>query len=258
MTPASARQPDFEGAAPLRPNPVGNVLAIASVVVLELCRRKDVYVLFILTAVITAIMGSVSFFEMENVSRYLREICLFLIWISSLVIAVVTTARQIPAEREQRTLFPLLAKPVTRHEVVIGKFAGCWLATGLALVMFQALLLHWFMLGIICALSLLGSVVLAAPSSTNTIVLIVAAGLLLVGRHLNKVALGLEEPGQSIVYALYYLLPHLEFFDLRDLIIHGWGLVRWPVVGGAVVYALAYITLFLSLACLAFRRKAVN
>lgn len=276
--PASARLPELN-APSVHPNRVGNILAIASVVVTELCRRKDFYVLFILTALITLVMGSVSFFDMENVSRYLREICLFLIWVSSLVITVVTTARQLPAERENRTLFPLLAKPVTRHEVVLGKFAGCWLATGLTLLVFytffglvsglrehdwpvlnylQAVLLHWFMLGIVCALTVLGSVVLAAPSSTNTIVLIVTAGLLLVGRHLNKVALSLDEPGQSIVYALYYVVPHLEFFDLRDLIVHGWGLVSWVVVGGAIGYALVYITLFLSLACLAFRRKAVN
>jgi hypothetical protein len=122
----------------------------------------------------------------------------------------------------------------------------------------QALLLHWFMLGIVCALTILGSVVLAAPSSTNTIVLVIAVGILLVGRHLNKVALGLDEPGQTLLYGIYYLLPHLELFDLRDLIIHDWPLVRWPIFGGAAAYALVYMTLFLSLACLAFRRKPIH
>ena len=88
--------------------------------------------------------------------------------------------------------------------------------------------------------------------------LVVTTGILLVGRHLNQVALTLDEPVQSIVYALYYALPHLEFFDLRDLIIHGWGLVRWTVFAGATAYSLVYITLFLAVACLVFRRKAVN
>ena len=40
----------------------------------------------------------------ENIVRYLKEICLFLIWGASLVITITTAARQIPAEREQRTL----------------------------------------------------------------------------------------------------------------------------------------------------------
>ena len=54
--------------------------------------------------------------------------------------AVGTTARQIPAERENRTIFPLLAKPVTRAQVVAGKFLGCWLACGMALVVFYLFL----------------------------------------------------------------------------------------------------------------------
>lgn len=275
--PAPAGLPETAPAP--RTSPTGNVLAVASIVIKELYRRKDFYVLFVLTALITLVMGSVNFFSQDNVVRYLKEICLFLIWVASLVIAVTTTARQIPSEREQRTLFPLLAKPITRSQLLLGKFAGCWLAAGLALAVFyfffgvvaglreqdwpvlhyaQALFLHWCMLGIVCALTLLGSLVLAAPSSTNTIVLVVTTGILLVGRHLNKVALTLDEPLQSVVYTLYYLMPHLEFFDLRDLIIHGWGLVRWTVVAGATAYAFVYMTLFLSLACLVFRRKAVH
>lgn len=276
-TPLSSAQPEPRQAA--CPSSAGNVLAVASIVIKELYRRKDFYVLFVLTALITLVMGSVNFFQQDNVVRYLKEICLFLIWVSSLVITVATTARQVPAEREHRTLFPLLAKPISRSQFLLGKFFGCWLAAGLALILFyaffglvaglrehdwpvahyaQALALHWFMLGIVCAMTLLGSLLLAAPSSTVTIVLVVTTGILLVGRHLNKVAVTLDEPLQSIVYGIYYLLPHLELFDLRDLIVHGWGLVHGSVLGGAVAYAVVYITLFLTAACLAFRRRAIN
>ncbi len=256
-----------------------NVFAIAGVVLKEMYRRKDFYVLFVLTVLITMVMGSVSFFNQDNIARYLKEICLFLIWAASLVIAITTTARQIPAERESRTLFPLLAKPVTRNQLVIGKFFGCWFAAGLSLLMFyvffgvvagakehewpivnyaQAMVLHWFMLGIVCALTMLGSIVFAAPSSNNVITLIVTVGILLVGRHLNKVALKMEEPGQTIVYALYFAIPHLELFDVRDLIVHNWGLIPWGVCAAAIGYAAVYSAIFLALACLLFRRKAIN
>jgi len=256
-----------------------NVLAIAGVVIKEMYRRKDFYVLFVLTALITLLMGSVTFFNQDNIVRYLKEICLFLIWVSSLVIAVTTTARQVPAEREHRTLFPLLAKPVTRNQVLLGKFFGCWFAAGLSLLLFylffgivtgakehewpvlhyvQAMTLHWFMLGIVCAMTLLGSIVFAAPSSTNTITLIVSIGILLIGRHLNKVALRLDEPGQTLLYAVYFAIPHLELFDVRDLIIHNWGLIRWEIWAAGLGYAAVYSAIFLALACLLFRRKAVN
>ncbi len=275
--PASPTRPDTLAAA--RPSALGNIRAVASIVIRELYRRKDFYVLFVLTALITLVMGSVNFFQQENVGRYLKEICLFLIWVSSLVIAVATTARQIPAEREHRTLFPLLAKPITRSQLLLGKFAGCWLATGIALALFysffglvagwrehdwplvnyaQAVTLHWLMLGIVCALTILGSLVLAAPSSTVTIVLVVTTGILLVGRHLNKVAVRLDEPGQSLLYGVYYVLPHLELFDLRDLIVHGWSAVAWRVFAGAAAYAVVYMTLFLTAACLVFRRRPLQ
>src|SRR5215510_12330717 len=127
--------PDLKAGVP-GAGAANNVLAIAGVVFKEMCRRKDFYVLFVLTVLITLVMGSVTFFHQDNIVRYLKEICLFLIWASSLIIAITATARQIPAEREHRTLFPLLAKPITRSQLVLGKFFGCWFASGLSLTLF--------------------------------------------------------------------------------------------------------------------------
>jgi hypothetical protein len=84
------------------------------------------------------------------------------------------------------------------------------------------------------------------------------AASLLVGRHLNKVADGLTEPLSSIVYTLYFLIPHLEFFDLRDFVIHGWGTVPWGACVLATLYGLIYSGIFLLSAWIAFRRKALN
>ncbi len=257
---------------------MNNITAVAGIVIKELYRRKDFYVLFILTALITLVAGSANFFNDDRIIRYVKEICLLLIWISMLVVAVTMAARHIPMERESRTIFPLLAKPITRKEVMLGKFLGCWLACGIALLLMyvffgvvtvvreeswhlmnyaQAMLLHWAMLAIIIAMALLGSIVLAAPSSTNTILLIVCTGILMIGRHLNKVAIKQPEPQQTILYALYYVIPHLEFFDVRDLIIHNWPLIPWPVFGMAVLYAAVYTAVFLTTAVFAFNRKSL-
>src|SRR5579883_3286267 len=105
---------------------MSTTLTIAGIVIKDLYRRKDFYVLFVLTALITLVMGSVNLFHDDHIVCYLKEMCLLLIWICSLVIAITTTARQIPMERESRTIFPLLAKPVTRTQVILGKFLACW------------------------------------------------------------------------------------------------------------------------------------
>lgn len=256
-----------------------NIWAVSGIVIKELYRRKDFYVLFILTVLLCLVMASVSIFNDKNIIRYLKEICLLLIWIASLVIAITTTARQIPTERENRTLFPLLAKPLSRTELVLGKFLGCWFACGLALLCFyaffgllagsrehhwpvlnyfQAAGLHWAMLGIVIALTLLGSLVFAAPSSNSTICFVIVAGILVLGRHLNKVALSMPEPRRSITYIIYYAIPHLELFDVRDLIVHNWAAIAWKTCGLASLYAMAYTSVFLIAACLIFRRRALN
>ncbi len=255
------------------------ILAVAGVVILEMIRRKDVYVLLFLTALITLLLGSVNLFGDPNIARYLKEVCLTLIWISSVVIAVATAARQLPAEKESRTIFPLLAKPVTRAQVMLGKFLGCWAACALSLVLFymffcivsgarehhwpltnyfQALLLHIVLCGVVVALTLMGSVVFAAPSSTVTIVGVVVTGILLLGRHLHKVAVKTGGVAGNLLDAVYFSIPHLEWYDVRDLIIHNWPRLDWLVIAQDALYGAAYGGLFLFVAWLCFRRQALN
>ncbi len=258
---------------------MNTLLALAQVVIKELYRRKDFYVLFVLTAVITLLLASVNLFNDDKIVRYLKEICLLLIWVSSLVIAIVTTARQLPAERESRTIFPLLAKPVTRGQVIFGKFLGCWWASGLALVVFyafftivscsregqwplanylQAMWLHWMMLAVVIGLAMLGSILFSASSANTTICFIVVLGILLVGGHLNTVALQLSEPSSSLLYTIYFAIPHLEFFDVRDLVIHDQPAIGWLDCLLATLYAATYAAFFLVAAAWAFHRKSLS
>jgi ABC-type transport system involved in multi-copper enzyme maturation permease subunit len=255
------------------------IFALANIVIKELYRRKDFYVLFVLTAVITLLMGLIHFFNDPKIVRYLKEICLLLIWISALVIAITTAARQIPAERENRTIFPLLAKPVTRGQVIAGKFLGCWLAVGVALAIFylffgvisgsrehhwpvlnyfQAFWLQWVMLAVVISLVLFGSIVFSAPSANITISLFVVIGILLLGGHLNQVVLRQFEPMRTITYTVYFLIPHLEWFDVRDFIIYDWPLIPWLDCVLATLYAIAYVMLFIFATWLVFRRKALT
>jgi ABC-type transport system involved in multi-copper enzyme maturation permease subunit len=254
-------------------------MAIARVVILELYRRKDFYVLFVLTALITLLMSSVNFFNEDKIAASLKEISLLIIWISAWVIAVVTAARQIPAEREARTIFPLLAKPVTHSQVLLGKFLGCWLACGIALLVFygflgaviaarehrlppliywQSVWLHWQMLAIIIAMTVLGSLVFAAPSSNATIIFVVTGGILFAGLHLAKIAAHLSEPAGTLAYLLYFTIPQLGFFDTRQLVIGNWEPIPWWACGAATLYAAAYTSFFLVAGCAVFKRKPLN
>lgn len=258
---------------------MSKILAVSGVVIKELYRRKDFYVLFTLTALVTLILGSINFFNDTHVVRFLRESCLHLIWFCMLVIAVTTAARQLPLERENRTIFPLLAKPITRWQVVLGKFVGCWLACAVALIVFylffalisaskthtlpfgqylQAIWMHWQMLGTVIAMTLLGSVLFTSPAENVTITLIITIGILFTAQHLHQLAGRMTEPSALVLTTIYFAVPHLEFFDMQRLIVHEWPLVEWAYIGAATVYALAYTAFFLFATCLVFRRKPLN
>ena len=257
---------------------MNKVLAIASVVIKELIRRKDFYVLFVLTALITALMASVNVFKEDNALRDIQDVCLLLIWLSGLVIAVGTAARQIPMERENKTIFPLLAKPVTRAQVVLGKFVGCWLACGGALLVFYAsfvllsvsrdhdwrlgqyflaMWLQWIFLGIVISMVLWGSVVFAAPSSNATIIIVIVVGILFLGRQLQRIGAPLGEPMRTITSIIYFTIPQLFFFDVREMIVQHRPLA-WVYCAGASAYGLAYMAVFLMGTWFSFKRKALQ
>lgn len=258
---------------------MNKVFAVAEVVIRELVRRKDFYVLFVLTAAITLLMGSITFFHEDAIVRYVKEICLLLIWLATLVIAVTTAGRQLPAEKESRTIFPLLAKPISRTEVLLGKFVGCWLAVGITLIVFylffglisvarehqlplvnygQALWLHWMLLGIVVAGTILGSLILT-PAANVSIVILGFIGIWTVGEYLNQLAAKSGGWLGWLTYAVYFAIPHIEIFDVRTLIIHGWpNPVPWDAMALATLYALVYMAFLLTAAALFFRRKPLN
>jgi ABC-type transport system involved in multi-copper enzyme maturation permease subunit len=259
---------------------MNTVLALSGLVIKELYRRKDFYVLFVVTALITLVLGSLNFFDEAKIVRYVKDIGLLLIWVSSLVISIGTAARQIPAERESRTLFPLLAKPVTRAQVVVGKFFGCWLAVGLCLLVFygffaavcgikeghlalgqyvQAMWLHWGMLAVVISMVLLGSVVFSAASANAAICFSVVATILILGSHLNRVAATKPYVLGLLLSLLYFLMPHLEwFYAVRERLVFDQSLIAWSDCLAATLYVAAYVALFLFSTWLVFRRQVLT
>jgi hypothetical protein len=105
---------------------------------------------------------------------------------------------------------------------------------------------------------LFGSIVFSAPSANATICFVVVVGILLIGRHLNKVALQQPDPVQTIIYFVYFLIPHLEWYDVRDLIVYDHELIPWLHCGLATLYGAAYVLFFLFAGWIAFRHKMLS
>src|SRR6185436_13089340 len=123
---------------------------------------------------------------------------------------------------------------------------------------FQALWLHWIFCGVVIAMVLFGSVLFAAPSSNATIMFVVVLGILILGRHLNRLSLSQPPPIGFVMALIYYVMPHLEFYDVRDLIVHQAPLIPWWAVGVATLYGVFYSAAFLALGWIRFRRLSLQ
>jgi ABC-type transport system involved in multi-copper enzyme maturation permease subunit len=242
----------------------------------ETVRRKDLYVVAFL-AVFGIAGGSVlATVGVRGIETFLRDFALMIVNLLSIAICIWLAARQLPEELSRRTLFPLLARPVRRFDVLLAKFLAVWaLSCGalvvlagiawLALALFHAgigpifwqyLFLRMLSFGPIAALTMSMSLALS-PAAT-----VVLSGLLttcwtLFSRTLADSIRHAPEVSQAPLKAVYFLLPHLDLFDLSARAAYNYPPVAPWVLGVLLLYAAAYVLVFLGLGELRFRRMAV-
>jgi ABC-type transport system involved in multi-copper enzyme maturation permease subunit len=175
-------------------------------------------------------------------------------------------------EIERRSLYPLLAKPLTRDELYVGKFLGLaftllvntavmaaglyltLLATGrggdlrLVAAIYSIFLSLLLVVAIAMFFSTMTSIVLSAVS---TLGVVIAGRFSDVIRNMKQVAPGAPE---WVVKGLYYLIPDFRVFDLKDHAAYG-DPIPLSVLGDVTLYAAAYVGLLLAAGVVVFRRK---
>lgn len=248
-------------------------VAIGRASMLEAIRRKDIYVMVILSGIIIVVSGIFNAFGVPELKKFMVDVSLTIINIFTIIIAVLVSARQLPYELEHRTLYPMLAKPVGRFQFLLGKFAGILAMSTVALLMFsvvagvvfvgfkvpltssffQYIYLKWASFLLICSMTLCLSLVLTQAANV-TISLLICFGSAMFSRTVLIIhdSLGLWQ--QKLITAAYWIFPHLDMFDLSKRVIHGWiPAPAWTLVA-MTIYALIYMVVFLGLGFLRFRR----
>jgi ABC-type transport system involved in multi-copper enzyme maturation permease subunit len=252
------------------------ILTIALFSFKEVIRRKDFYVLFLLLAGLLAFLFSESFFGISDITRYLKDIGLSAVLFLSIMIALPFSSKQLPAEIESKTIYPLLSKPVSRASVVIGKYLGSILISFGAFTLFyaafllaiamkgghigvlfaQVYLFLLLLLATLCAFSVLFSIFLTISANiTITLFLYILTywfstqvKSLLLSENLNTVT-------GALLNGAYYLIPHFEFFDLRIRLVHDWEALPAWIVCSVMLYTMIYVAAILSLAVHIFKKK---
>ena len=112
----------------------------------ELTRLKVFYVLLVFALLLIGSSMFVAQFTFQQEFQILKDVSLGAISIFTSLLAIVATARLIPQDIEDRTVYTILAKPVPRFEYLLGKIAGVLLLLAIStLVMGAAFLLVLYM-----------------------------------------------------------------------------------------------------------------
>jgi len=113
---------------------LGRVYAITINTLTELTRLKVFYVLLVFALLL---IGSSIFmvqFTFQQEFQILKDISLGAMSIFTSLLAIVATARLIPQDIEDRTVYTILAKPVPRFEYLLGKIAGVLLLLAISVL----------------------------------------------------------------------------------------------------------------------------
>ncbi len=252
------------------------ISAVAMLSILDALRRKDLYVMAILCGLLIAAGWVLSRIGVWGLQTFIKDVTFMAVNYCSVLLCILLAARQVPEEISRRTLYPLLARPIGRGELLLGKFLGTlamsWvallLASGVALislvslrcslgpVVVQWLILRGLSLAPIAALSLCLSLYLT-PSAAVLVSALLTFGSATFAKASGMVSGDDGAMGTRLLQALEWVMPRLDLFDLGPKAAYDWPAVPAWVIGSMLIYALIYTAVPFAVAVLRFRRMAL-
>ena len=252
----------------------------------ESVRDKVLYNLVLFAVLLMAASYLIGQLTAGQDVKIIKDLGLAATQIFGLFIAVFIGIGLVSKEVERRSIYSLLSKPVRRHELILGKYAGLvltlavnvavmaaalylvlgymswveteefkqsWEAPATDPAMLTAIFLVFTQLMLVTAIALFFS-----TFSSPILSAVLTFGLFVVG-HFNADLRNFENivdsaPAAYLARALYYVLPNLAPFDVKAAVVHA-----EPVSLGYVAlttgYAAAYIAALLLAAMLIFSRR---
>jgi ABC-type transport system involved in multi-copper enzyme maturation permease subunit len=243
------------------------IRAIAISVFKESVRDKVLYNLVLFAVLLIGVSYLISQLTAGQDVKIIKDLGLFAMSMFGLFIAVFIGIGLVSKEVERRSIYALLAKPIRRQELIIGKYLGLvltlvvnltvmviayyavlgavawidgawyrphWGAPAVDPALLKAVAMIFLQLAIVTAVALLFS-----TFSSPMLAAALTFGLYIVG-HFNADLKHFEsvvdlKPVAYLARALYYLLPNLASLDIKSEVVHA-----VPVPAGYLLYNLAY------------------
>jgi len=118
---------------------VGRIAFIALNTLTELARQNVFHVLLIFPLVLIGSSVFMARFAFQQEFQILKDVSLGAMSVFSSLLAIVASARLIPQDIEDRTVYTILAKPVPRFEYLLGKLFGVLVLLGISIAFMSAL-----------------------------------------------------------------------------------------------------------------------
>jgi ABC-type transport system involved in multi-copper enzyme maturation permease subunit len=250
-----------------------NVYVVTKSTFKESVRDKVLYAILAFAFIFISFsifLGSISLGQDLHV---VRSIGLAGIYLFGLLLSIFLGATLVYKELERRTLYFVLSKPITHGQFILGKFFGLFASVALSIagmavvylgvVAFEgggfdslallAVLFELFELGLLIAISIFFSTCTRPLAATIYTILAVY-----VGHSLSTVVDTTTRLQNTFFIAgakvMYYLLPNLEKFDIRDMVVY-YGVPTHLEVLAVFGYALVYTAILLLAATILLKKR---
>ena len=218
--------------------------------------------------------------------KIIKDLGLAATTVFGLFIAIFIGIGLVSKEVERRSIYALLAKPITRAQFIVGKYAGlvltlavnvaamtvalyavltyltlreppalraAWDAPGTDPRLLLAIALIFVQLMIVTAIALFFS-----TFSTPLLAAALTFGLFVVG-HFNADLKNFDQVVKSrtavhVARGVYHVVPDFSAFDVKTEVVHGLP-VPAGYVAGTVAYGLAYVAGLIALSVVIFARR---
>lgn len=250
---------------------LSNVAAIASLTVREATRQKIAANLLVFALVLIA--GSVVLSELTFGEQYriIADLALSSAAVFGTLIAVFLGAGLVAGDVQRRTLFPILAKPVSRTEYLLGRYGGLVATLTLNLAVMAAATiavlavyrssfafltttpLALAFVALAAQLAMVAAIALVFSTFTNTTLAVIATLALTAAGHLSRSAMPYWR--QTLLgRVLAHLCPNLAALDLKVEVVYQRH-VAIADAGLRLGYAAVYVALLLVIAAMVFSRR---
>ncbi|MGI5843874.1 MAG: ABC transporter permease [Candidatus Xenobium sp.] len=250
------------------------VLVLTRLYITESMRRQLHLITLFLAVMILVLPTLFNAFGMTGFDRVTKDVGLTLLGLYAVGMALFLGSTALPGDIEQRTLHPLLARPISRMQYLLGKFLGYLVVMGASMaVLGLALLTALAVLGThadpavlipvsfyVLEAGILGAFCLFASTFCSPALAGVLGCFLYIvgGIPQTFITFFLSSGGTQVqgalVRAIRLIMPHFDVLHLKDPIVHG-----ETIPGGyllaAFAYGLVWMVLFLLLADWSFERR---